>query len=53
MTKLHSRYQRPQRLKIVGMVMGLFSLIFIAIGFVISIVQVQAAIAGYTGGESI
>lgn len=35
------------------MVAGLFSLALIAIGFAVSIVQIQAAIAAYMGGESI
>jgi len=53
MTGLHGQYRQPPRLKIAGMFVGLFALILIAIGFAVSIVQVQAAVAAYTGGESI
>lgn len=35
------------------MVAGLFSLALIAIGFAVSVVQIQAAVAAYIGGESV
>lgn len=53
MNKLHSRYWKPPRLKIAGMVAGLFSLALIAVGFAVSVVQIQATISAYMGGESI
>jgi diguanylate cyclase (GGDEF)-like protein/PAS domain S-box-containing protein len=52
MTKQRSQYRQPPRLKIAGMVAGLFSLALIAIAFAVSIVQIQAAVAAYMGGES-
>lgn len=50
--RLNIRYRSP-RLKIAGMVASLFLLALIGIGFAVSVVQIQAAVAAYIGGESI
>ena len=53
MPKRQGWYRQPPRLKIAGMVAGLFSLVLIATICAVSIVQIQAAITAYAGGESI
>jgi len=53
MPKRQGWYRQPPRLKIAGMVAGLFSLVLIAMICAVSIVQIQAAITAYAGGESI
>ncbi|WP_309044289.1 putative bifunctional diguanylate cyclase/phosphodiesterase [Marinobacter sediminicola] len=53
MPKRQGWFRQPPRLKIAGMVAGLFSLVLIAMICAVSIVQIQAAITAYAGGESI
>ncbi|TBW55171.1 EAL domain-containing protein [Marinobacter halodurans] len=47
------RGRRPHRLKTAGLVTCLIILLVTAVGFTISAVQIQSAIAGYVGGNGI